>query len=172
MPTQDAARTRVAITLDRDEGEALWFNNDLLILKATGAETGGSFLLLEEQTRRGKVTPLHAHPDEAETFYVLEGEVLFHLDGSELSLGVGGVVSAPPGLPHAYMVVSETARTLILITPGTGAMEEFFRDAGEPARERVPPPEHPLDLERIGAAAERTRAVTILGPPPFRAPSA
>ena len=40
---QDAERIRTPIVLDRGEGEALWFNNDLLILKATGAETGGSF---------------------------------------------------------------------------------------------------------------------------------
>ena len=167
MATQEAANVRTPIVLDREEGEALWFNNDLLLLKATGAETGGAFLLVEEHTRRGKVTPLHAHPDEAETFYVLEGEMLFHLDGDERSLGVGGFVSVPPGLPHAYTITSQTARNVLLITPGTGAMEAFFREAGEPARERALPPEGPLDIARIGAAAERTRAVKILGPPPF-----
>jgi quercetin dioxygenase-like cupin family protein len=171
MAAQDATRTREAILLERGDGEALWFNNDLLVLKATGAETGGSFMLVEEHTRQGKVTPLHAHPDEAETFYVLEGEVLFHIDGTERPLVAGGFVSVPPGLPHAYTVVSETARNLILITPGTGGMEAFFRDAGDSAPERVLPPAGPLDIERIGAAAERTQAVKILGPPPFRAPS-
>ena len=169
MTIQDATRARGAIVLDCADGEALWFNNDLLIVKATGAETGGSFLAVEEWTRRGKVTPLHAHPDEAETFYVLEGEALFHLDGSERSLGAGGFVSVPPGLPHAYTITSETARNLILITPGSGSMEAFFRGAGEPARERALPPAGPLDIERIRAVAERTQAVTILGPPPFRA---
>src|SRR4051794_38680637 len=107
MTIQDATRARGANVLDCADGEALWFNNDLLIVKATGAETGGSFLAVEEWTRRGKVTPLHAHPDEAETFYVLEGEALFHLDGSERSLGAGGFVSVPPGLPHAYTITSE-----------------------------------------------------------------
>jgi hypothetical protein len=72
----------------------------------------------------------------------------------------------------AYTITSETARNLILITPGSGSMEAFFRGAGEPARERVLPPAGPLDIERIRAVAERTQAVTILGPPPFRALSA
>ncbi len=160
-------QTSGGYVLGPDEGEALWFNNDLLTLKATGEQTGGAFLLVEELARRGKLTPLHTHPVEAETFYILEGEALFHLDGDEQSLGAGSFVSVPPGVPHAYVVTSETARALCLITPGDGPMEAFFRDAGEPAAERVLPAAGPLDIERIAAAAERSGAVKILGPPPF-----
>lgn len=172
MGAQDTTGTRRPLALTADEGEPLWFNNDLLTMKATGGETGGAFLLVEETARQGKMTPLHTHPGEAETFYVLEGEAVFHLDGNERSLGAGGVVSVPPGVPHAYFVTSEVARSLILITPGSGAMEEFFREAGEPAAERVLPKAGPLDMERIGAAAERTGAVKIVGPPPFGEPGA
>ena len=172
MTTQETTRTPGAIVLEPDAGDALWFNNDLLTFKATGAETGGAFVLVEELARRDKATPLHAHAHEDETFYIVEGQALFHLDGSERSLGAGGFVSVPRGVPHAYRVTSEVARSLILITPGSGAMETFFRDAGEPAAERRLPAETPLDIERIAAAAERTGAVTVLGPPPFGAPGA
>ena len=165
-----ASETRAPIVLDPGEGEALWFNNDLLIFKATGAQTGGAYLLVEEVARRGKVTPLHTHPAEEETFYVLDGEALMHLDGEQRSVTAGCFVSVPPGVPHAYLVTSETARTLILITPGSGAMEDFFRAAGEPAAERGLPAAGPLDIERIGLAAQRTGAVAILGPPPFGGP--
>ena len=170
--TADTAEKLGAVVLDADEGEALWFNNDLLTLKATGEETGGAFLAVEELARRGKVTPLHTHPEETETFHLLEGEMLFHLDGAERSMAAGAFVSVPPGVPHAYVVTSETARALILVTPGTGAMESFFREAAQPAATRELPPEGPLDIERIAAAAERTRAVKILGPPPFGEPGA
>jgi quercetin dioxygenase-like cupin family protein len=165
-------QTRRPTVLDAGEGEALWFNNDLLTVKATGADTGGGALFIEELARRGKVTPLHMHADEEETFYILEGEILFHLDGSERALGAGGVVSVPRGVPHAYLVTSDVARTIILVTPGSGEMEAFFRAAGEPAAERALPAERPLDIARIAAAAERTGAVTILGPPPFGEPPA
>jgi quercetin dioxygenase-like cupin family protein len=167
MPAQESTGLRSAIVLDARDGEALWFNNDLLTLKATGAQTGGAFLLVEELARRGKATPLHTHPDEDETFYVLEGTARFHLDGSERTIDAGGFVAVPRGVPHAYLVTSEEARALILVTPGSGAMERFFRDAGEPAAEPGLPAEEPLDIERIGAAAERTGAVRILGAPPF-----
>ena len=164
------SNTRAPIALEPNEGEALWFNNDLLIFKATGAQTGGAYLLVEEVARHGKVTPLHTHPAEEETFYVLDGEALMDLDGEQRSLTAGCFVSVPAGVPHAYLVTSETARTLLLITPGSGAMEDFFRAAGEPAPERGLPPAAPLDIERIAMAAQRTGAVAILGPPPFGAP--
>jgi quercetin dioxygenase-like cupin family protein len=156
-----------AVVLGDTEGEALWFNNDLLIFKATGEQTGGAFLLLEELAGRGKATPLHTHPSEEESFYFLEGEALVQIDGVEHACGPGGFICIPRGIPHAYTITSETARTLILVTPGDGGMEAFFREAGEPAPQRALPVPGPLDLERIGAAAELTGAVKILGPPPF-----
>jgi quercetin dioxygenase-like cupin family protein len=155
------------IVLGAEEGEALWFNNDLLTIKAAAAETGGELLVVEETARRGKVTPLHTHPAQQETFYVLEGEARFHLDGDDRDMGPGSFVSVPPEVPHAYLVTSEIARCLIVVTPHAEAMESFFRAAGEPAPERALPPEAPLDIERIAAAAESTGAVRILGPPPF-----
>ena len=149
------------------EGEALWFNLDLLIFKATSEATGGAFILFEEHSQRGKATPLHTHPDVEESFYVLEGEVLMEIDGEQQTASVGAFVAVPKGVPHAFTVTSETAVVLTLITPGAPALEAFFRDAGEPAPERKLPPPGPLDIGRIQAAAERHGSVVILGPPPF-----
>ena len=98
--------------------------------------------------------------------------MLLHIDGDERSLGAGAFALVPPGVPHAYLVTSNVARSLILVTPGSGAMEAFFRHASEPAGERALPAQRPLDIERIAAAAERTGAVKILGPPPFGRPAA
>jgi len=162
-----STHVRSPIVLDPGEGEALWFNNDLVFIKASAAETGGELLLFEEHARRDKTTPLHLHREEDETFYVLEGEATFHLDGTERALGPGGFASVPRGVPHAFRVTSDVARTLVLVTPRAEAMEAFFRAAGEPAAERTLPPAGPLDMERIGAAAQSTGAVEILGPPPF-----
>ena len=54
-------------------------------------ETGGAFLLFEDFMSQGKTTPLHIHANEDETLYVLEGEILVHIDGSEHSVGPRGV---------------------------------------------------------------------------------
>jgi quercetin dioxygenase-like cupin family protein len=161
--------TRTAIILGNGEGDALWFNSDLFTFKATSDETDQAFTLWEELSQRGKVTPLHVHPDADETFWVIEGEIVVHVDGAERVIGPGGVASVPRGVPHAVLVTSDMARVMTLVTPASAAMERFFREVGEPATQRTLPPSVPLPLERIRAAATRHGGVVILGPPPFAA---
>lgn len=50
--------SREPIAIRDREGEPLWFNHDLLVFKATCAQTGGAFILLEQTSQRGKMTPL------------------------------------------------------------------------------------------------------------------
>jgi quercetin dioxygenase-like cupin family protein len=149
--------------LGQEEGEALWFFGTLLLLKATAEQTGGRFCLCEQRGRRGMATPLHRQPADDETFFVLEGELRFFVgDGSPVTAGPGTTIHVPAGAPHAFAVVSETARFLDLTTPNH---EAFFRAAGEPAPELVLPPDAPPDMARVGEAAARF-GVEILGPPP------
>ena len=149
------------------EGERLWFvGGGLWTMKATAEETDGAFTLLEAQMTRGKTTPLHTHPNLDETLIVLEGEILVHAEGREYRVGPRGVAVALRGVPHAFMVTSETARLLVLQTPGSG--EAFYRDASEPATAETDPGR--TDFGRLRAAAERhPDTIEILGPPPFEA---
>ena len=164
--------SRSAIIRADDEGEALWFNSDLFIFKATAEETDGAFTLFEESSQRGKRTPLHLHPHVDETFCVVEGEILVHVEGVDTIVGRGGVASVPRGVRHAVLVTSETARVLTFITPGSKELELFFKDAGEPAAHRGLPPNVPLPIDRIRAAAQKYGSVVLLGPPPFQATAA
>ena len=71
--------------LDTEEGEALWWSTALLTVKATAEQTGGEFFLIEEYVPKGTAPPLHVHPDDDETFYVVEGEMTFYLgDGQRV----------------------------------------------------------------------------------------
>jgi quercetin dioxygenase-like cupin family protein len=156
----------IPIVRAADEGERLWFyGGGLHIWKATAAETGGAFLLFEDVMSRGKTTPLHTHPQVDETLYMLEGEILLHIDGEEQRLGSGGVAMAPRGVPHAFLVTSETARILFLETPGSS--EAFYRGASEPATAELET-SAPVDFARVRASAERNGGIEILGPPPFK----
>jgi quercetin dioxygenase-like cupin family protein len=161
--------TRTSIIRADGEGDAIWFNNDLFTFKATSDETGNAFTLFEERSQRGKVTPLHLHPNADETFCVIDGEIRVHVDGAERTVGPGGVASVPRGMPHAVMVTSELARMLTIVTPGCKELEMFFREVGEPATQRTIPSSAPLPMERLRAAAMRHGSVVILGPPPFAA---
>lgn len=156
--------TGVPIIRQEGEGEQMWFaGGGVFTWKATAVETGGAFIMLEDVMVRGKTTPLHLHPNEDEAIYVLEGELLVHIEGEEHRVGQGGLFVAPRGVPHAMMVVSETAHILALQTPGTG--EAFYRDAGEPARSEEDASRY--DWARLREVAERSESIELLGPPPF-----
>ena len=157
--------THQTLLVPEGQGDLLWYDGGLMTIKATGAQTGGAFLLLEAHLPRGKTTPLHVH-DEHETFYVLEGELLTDIQGVQQSVQAGSMVSIPPGAPHAFIVTSPTARWLTLVTPAGRVIEAFLRDVGEPAASPTLPPDGAFDLERTLAAAHR-HGMTILGPPPF-----
>ena len=156
------------IIREEGEGERLWFaGGGLWTMKATAEETGGAFNLVENQMMRGKTTPLHVHPNLDETLIVLEGEILVYAEGREHRVGPRGVAVAPRGVPHAFMVTSESALILTLQTPGSG--EAFYRDASEPSTEETDAG-RPPDLDRLRAAAQRhPDTIEILGPPPFEA---
>jgi quercetin dioxygenase-like cupin family protein len=161
-----AASKVVPIVRTAVQGERLWFyGGGLHIWKATASETGGAFLLFEDVMSRGKTTPLHTHPKVDETLYVLEGEILVHIDGEEQRVGSGGVALAPRGVPHAFLVTSETARILFLETPGSS--EAFYRGASEPATPELEAAA-PVDFARVRASAELNGGIEILGPPPFK----
>jgi quercetin dioxygenase-like cupin family protein len=158
----------VAVIRQDGEGEHLWFaGGGLFTIKASAAETGAAFVLWEDREVRGKPTPLHLHPNEDETLYVLEGEILVHIDGEERRVGEHGVFVAPRGVPHAFLVISETARLLTLQTPGTG--EAFYRALCEPAGPDAVPGSRPPDFARLQEVAQRSDSIEILGPPPFAA---
>lgn len=157
----------VSIVRADGEGEHLRFwGGGVLTMKASSEETGGAFLLFEDFMSRGKTTPLHVHTNEDETLYVLEGEIVVHIDGTDHPVGPRGVAVAPRGVPHAFLVTSQTARVLCLQTPGSA--EAFYRGASEPASVDADP-SGPVDFARVHEAAERSGGMEVLGPPPFAA---
>lgn len=149
--------------VDQTKGEAIWFNGALMTVLSPGEWSEDAFSLVEVTMQQGRATGLHRDPSH-ETFYVLDGELLFHVDGDEQSATKGAALAVRRGVPHAFIAVSEIARFLVLNTPGT--QDRFFRDGGFPAASRdfadAPPP----DLERTRASAQR-HGVELLGPAPF-----
>ena len=146
------------------EGEKLWFSGGgVHTWKVTAEETHGMLGIFEDTLERGKATPLHEHPESDEVVYVLEGEILIHAEGNPRTVGKGGVVFNPRGVPHAFVVTSERARILAIVTPAA-QVQTFYRKASTPGESG------PVDFGKVGAAAKETGATIILGPPPFQRP--
>lgn len=149
----------------RGAGETLWFGGAHQTIKAPGAWSDRKFSLVEVAAPRGRATPLHRDPSD-ETFCLLEGTMLFYIDGVERGATAGETVTLRKGVPHAFLVTSDVVRFLVLNTPGTH--DYYFRDGGEPATHNdfasAPAP----DFARVERSNIKHH-VEILGPPPFAA---
>lgn len=157
--------TTTTVVRNTDEHERRWFyGGGTHTWLAHDRETADAFLLFEDDVETGKRTPLRTHPESDETFYVLDGTIILHVDGVEHELRTGGVAFVPRGVPHAFLVTSEPgARLLCLHTPGGG--EAFYRHASEPAADGGAPVA--VDFGRVQTAAQETGTMRVVGPPPF-----
>src|SRR4051794_6300922 len=102
-------RTNGGYGLGPDEGEALWFNGGLGLLKATTELTDGRFALMELWAPKGFASPLHIHHSEDELFVVISGEVRVQHGEAVNEAVAGSVVYGPRDLPHGFRVDSPEA---------------------------------------------------------------
>src|SRR3954453_9271930 len=97
------------------EGEATWFLQNRMTLKATAETTGGAYGLVESWIAPHSSPPLHIHRREDEAFWVLEGRVRFRCGDQEVVGGPGTFVFLPRDIPHTFVVESaEGAHILTL----------------------------------------------------------
>jgi quercetin dioxygenase-like cupin family protein len=142
------------IILHAEEGEAIWSLNHLMTVKATGAETGGAFGLMEHLGSPGTGAPPHVHHGEDEFFFILEGEANFLFDGKPIAGKPGTFLFLPRDIEHGFEVVGTTpCRMLVGFTPA--GLENFFAEMGEPAASRTPPAPAPPDMEKLFAQAAK-----------------
>ncbi len=160
--------TRAPVILAAGEGDKQSFmGGGLHTWKLLAEQTEGAFFLFEDVMVKGKCTPLHRHPEADEMVYILEGEVIVNHDGKETRIGPGGMAFVPKGVPHAFLVVSEHARTLSLHSPATSS-QAFYRGASDPANDDRA---ETVDIPRLQASAKANpRGIELLGPPPFENP--
>jgi quercetin dioxygenase-like cupin family protein len=160
MTTTTAPRPLVR---NRDQLERRWFyGGGIQLMHALAADTGGAFILSETAMVQDKLTPLHTHPAD-ESLYVLDGELLIHIDGEEFTLTTGGFTLAPAGVPHAFKVLSPTATVLDFQTPGT--CEAFYLGASEPLAPGATT--CVVDFDRIKESGRVNGGFELVGPPPF-----
>ena len=102
--------------------------------------------------------PLHVHAREDEFFYVLEGELVFEVDGVCHTVRAGGSVGLQRGTPHRYQNFTEhTARLLIVTTPGDFA--HFFEELSA-----ITPPGGLPSMEQL-LSLDAKYGITTFGPP-------
>lgn len=116
------------------EGRVLAVVGDVYRFLATGKETNGKYATFEALVPPGGGPPPHIHSREEESFYVLESEITFTVNGERIVAPPGTFANMPVGTPHAFKNESDRpARMIISVAPA--GLEEMFFEFGVP----VPP---------------------------------
>ena len=119
-------------------GGQYWFFGMLAEVKASAADTGGMYTLLEITAPAGLQTPLHVHYREDEGFYVLDGSVTIEVGDQTVELGPGEHAFGPRDIPHRFTVGPAGAHMIWVLTPG--GFDEFVDDVSAPADTPTVPP--------------------------------
>lgn len=97
-----------------------------LDIKISGKDTNNELAVFEQtgQTPYGG-PPMHIHMEQDEWFFVIEGEYLFECGGNKFNMKAGDTLFLPRNVPHAFIQLSEKAKTIVSYMPA-GKMEDFF----------------------------------------------
>ncbi len=102
-----------------------------------------AFLVTGEDTRHtsmfdwtlpaGFSTGLHVHRVQEETFYVLEGECEWQVDGQTIRAKPGTYLFLPPGVPHDIRNTSDQPARMIMTVSPPGH-EHYFEELANLAK--------------------------------------
>ena len=123
---------------------------------ATGDDTDGGYALWEATVPPAGGPPPYAQSRENEGYYILDGEVVFQIDGQTVRAARGMFLNLPPGVRHAFRNESqEAARMLILVAPA--GMDQMLEEIGVllPDASGAAAPAGPGEIERFRAAAPK-----------------
>jgi quercetin dioxygenase-like cupin family protein len=99
-------------------GRSYDWTRDHTFVKISTADTGGAFALMEDNLKVEFALGLHLHRQHAETFYILDGEVNFWIDGDWMTAAPGTCIHIPPGIPHVVdLPPGRTGRMLMIYQP-------------------------------------------------------
>jgi len=119
-----------------------------ILVKLTGADTGGAYSLFEYVVPPGLGgPPTHVHSREDELFTCVAGKVAVELDGVEHVLGTGSVLRMPRGVPHMFHnPFDEETRIVAVVSPP--GLENYYRDLSA-----LPP--GPRDMTKVAEVMTR-----------------
>ncbi|MER6187075.1 cupin domain-containing protein [Streptomyces sp. NPDC001652] len=142
--------------------EPFWFLGSRTRVLVPGSETRGALSIMEFSETAGHSPPHHVHEDEEEIWIVLDGKISFFVGDQRHDLQPGEVAYGPRGVPHSYLVRSQTARMAVAFAPS--CIEEWFTANGTPVS-RIDEAPAAFDIATIIASAEAFH-LRVEGPPP------
>ena len=150
--------TSAALMTASGEGRPVHVLGADLTIRVSSRDTNGAFTVFEGRIPPLEGPPLDRHPGQDESFYIVEGDFRFEVDGQEIYASAGATVVAPRGSTHTFQNVGrERGRMITTVVPG--GLDLFFEDI-----ETVSPRGTAPDLARLLPVFKK-HGQEMLGPP-------
>lgn len=112
-PASKPAKRKVARKKAAPKGELQYIQwnkielEDLKPLLQRQMVVGGNIMLARVLLKKGCIVPEHSHHNEQIT-YILDGALKFWIDGREIVVRAGEVLTIPPHMPHMAEAIEDT----------------------------------------------------------------
>jgi quercetin dioxygenase-like cupin family protein len=148
--------TRAATLRTNSEGRTIAVVGDVYRFIATGDDTNGKYAIWEAILPPGGGPPPHVHSREEEGFYILEGEVILHVNGKRIVATTGMFANLPVGSLHSFKNESDKPAKMI-ITVAPAGLEKMFFECGVPVPQgaTTASPPTPAEIEKMLEIAPR-----------------
>src|SRR5919205_801567 len=108
------ASSNAGFLLSPGEGEKIWIVGDTLWFKATSAETGGAYTVIENVSLPGNGPPPHLHENEDESMYVIDGEFEILVGAKTIRAGPGAFAFVPKRTIHRFQCIGDRPGKILI----------------------------------------------------------
>ena len=84
---------------------------------------GQNIMVARILLKKGCIVPEHSHQNE-QVSYILEGALKFGIDGKEIVLSAGEVLTIPPNMPHSAEALEDTVSLDVFSPPRADWMDK------------------------------------------------
>ncbi|TPN61714.1 cupin domain-containing protein [Mesorhizobium sp. B1-1-1] len=127
-----------------DETKGVMLRGQPMVFLVTGGDTRHTSMF-DWTIPAGFATGLHVHRVQEETFYVLDGECVWHVGAQVIRATPGTFLFIPPGVQHNITNVGERpARVLMTVSPP--GHEHYFEELARLAAKGSPDPKALAEL--------------------------
>ncbi len=132
--------------IEPNKGKHIVVAGDINSILASKQDTGGTYSFIETKVFPSGGPVPHIQTLEYEGFYIIEGQLIFNVDGQRIEAKPGMFINIPPNVLHSFKnETTETAKIIIVLSPA--GMEQLFVEVGvEVSNNSVKPP--PVDNEQ------------------------
>ena len=131
---------RTVKIVEPDKGRHIAIANDINTILASKEDTEGTYSILEIKVFPNGGPLPHIQTREHEGFYIIEGQIVFNVNGKRIEANPGTFVNVPPGILHSFKNEQDKVAKIIVVLSPPELKQLFVEAEIEISDNHVKPP--------------------------------